>query len=81
MQPLTPQAAGVMREGLAFISNINSIQEYFFPLPFLFRTCIRRPGCFPAACSSWHLEVVSLKIMNLCVRFFTFCYVLPCERA
>ena len=44
---------------------------------------MRRPGCFPGAWSSWHLQVVSLHLKwwtSLSVSF-AFCSILPRKRA
>ena len=64
--------AGVMREGLAFIFNLNKIEHCSFSPSFLFfRTCMRRPGCFPGAWSSWIFasRQFAQKIMDLSVHF------------
>ena len=49
------------------------------PRPFYaFRTCGRRPGCYPEAWSSWHLQVVSLhlKSWTSLSASFAFCSIL-----
>ena len=52
-------SVGVMRTAL-FLRSFH-----------VFRTCIRRPGCYLGAWSSWHLQVVSFapKILALSVSF------------
>ena len=63
-----------MREGLAFISNINERQHWYFSPPFL-RICLSciygRPGCSPGAWSSWVFASCQFapKIVGLSVRF------------
>ena len=72
IQPFTKAAeAGVMREGLAFNSNLNKIQHALSLRPFyLFRSCILRPGCMPGAWSSWSYarRQFAPKIMELSLR-------------
>ena len=64
--------------------NVSNIALSLRPLYwYVFRTCMRRPGCFPGAWSSWHLQVVSLHLKSwtsLSVSFASFS-ILPCERA
>ena len=72
--------AGVIREGLALIYNLNKLQHCSSSpsfLWFLYDTCMRRPGCFAGSWSSSQLQVVSLHlVINLCplhshcVQFF-----------
>ena len=38
-------------------------------------TCIRRPGCFPGACSSWHLQVICLH--PKCWTIYCICHSVP----
>ena len=51
-----------------FFSNIKdtTLQHCSFSPSFqyVFRTCTRRPGCFPGAWSSWHLQVISLHLKS-----------------
>ena len=49
----------------------------------IFFFLMRRPGSYPEACSSWHLQVVSLHIKSWTSlsASFAFCCILPCERA
>ena len=73
--------AGVMREGLAFISNLNVKHNSALSLrPFyVFRTCMRRPGCFPGAWSSciFAIRQFAPKIVDLsCSHNSYFVYIL-----
>ena len=82
---IKPQAAGDARRGYTFIlfQNLNSIQHSTLFHTYLCDAYMRRPGCFPGAWSSSHLQVVSwYLIMDLC-PLDSHCFVLlfPCERA
>ena len=61
--------ASVMRDGHAFISDLTLRPFY------VFRTCMRRPGCFPGAWSSWIVASrhFAPKIVEPSVRFNDFC--------
>ena len=56
----------VTRERFAIISNFNKIKRCPFSPSFfyVFRTCMRHPGCSPGAWSSWHLQVVILHLVS-----------------
>ena len=66
-------SVGVMREGFASSFGLSLRHNTaLFLRPFhVFCTCIRRPGCYLGAWSSWHLQVVSFapKILALSVSF------------
>ena len=50
--------------------------------PSLYAACMRRPGCFPGAWDSWHLQVASLHLItDLCpLHLHGFILSFPCER-
>ena len=78
--------AGVMCEGFAFISNSIRYSTALSLRPFsmyFVHTCMRRPGCFLGAWSSWRLHVVSLhlKSWTSLSASSAFCSILVSERS
>ena len=80
-RPSRNSLAGVMREGFAYVSNLSKVQHCSFSPSFfccMYRvvwyfvyTRMRRPGCFPGAWSSRHLQARQFapRIVDLSVLF------------
>ena len=49
----------------------GSVFTSFF---YAFRTCMRRPGCFPGAWSSWHLQLVGLHLKLYILRSVSYAF-------
>ena len=78
------QAAGdVRRTLLPCIFNLNAIPGTtlsFLLHNFLYDACMRRPGSFAAAWSSWHLQVISLHSVRF-IHIVLLYYFLVSERS
>ena len=66
-----------MREGFAYISNLLYNTALSLRPFYVFRTCMRRPDCFPGA---WSLafacrQFVSGIFVGLCVRFIRILFI------
>ena len=63
-----------MREGIAATSfqSQHDTTLFFIFRTYLYDACMQRPGCFPGAWRSWHLQVVNLHLItDLCQLHFT----------
>ena len=63
---------------------ISQLCSFFLRPFYAFHTCMRRPGCFPGAWSSWSLQVVSLHLKawtSLSASVVRILFILRCERA
>ena len=75
IQPLTKQPSWCDARDLSLFPI--SVRYNTAPLFISYYTSMPRPGCFPGARSSWHLQVVSLHLNELRIIFC----VLSCGRA
>ena len=75
LPPLRPAQPVIADEEIICWGTLN-LFVFFVP-----GTCMRRPGWYPQAWSSWHLQVVSLHLISWTSlsASFAFCSILPCE--
>ena len=78
LPPLSPSQPEIADDNITCWGTVLSFFAFFEQ-----GTCMRRPGWYPRAWKSWHLQVVGLPLKSWTspLQSFAFCSILPCERA